>query len=41
MNCPLFRSNTHRAISGEGTALYSEVTRQVLLVEEELPTLLE
>jgi hypothetical protein len=37
-NCPLFRSNTTGATSGEGTTLYSEVTPRVLLVEEELPT---
>jgi hypothetical protein len=35
MNCPLFRSNTKGASSGEGTAHSSEVTRRVLLVEKE------
>jgi hypothetical protein len=38
-NCPLFRSNTTGATSGGGTAHSSLVTRQVLLMEEELPTL--
>jgi hypothetical protein len=38
-NCPLFRSNTTGVTSGEGTAHSSEVTRRVLLVEKELPTL--
>jgi hypothetical protein len=37
-NCPLFRGNKTGAISGEGTAHYSEVTPRLLLVEEELPT---
>jgi hypothetical protein len=38
-NCPHFRSNTTGATNGEGTAHNSDVTRLVLLVEEELPTL--
>jgi hypothetical protein len=38
-NCLLFGSNTTGVTSGGGTDHSSEVTRQVLLVEEELPTL--
>jgi hypothetical protein len=33
------RSNTSGATSGGGTAAAFKVTRQVLVVEEELPTL--
>jgi ribosomal protein L28 len=39
MNCPLFRSNTKGASSGEGTAHSSEVTRRVLPVAVKLPLL--
>ena len=39
MNCLLFRCNATSVTSGGGTAHYSEVTRRVVLVEEELPTL--
>jgi hypothetical protein len=35
----LFRNNMTGATSGGGTAYTSEVTRRLLLVEEELPTL--
>jgi hypothetical protein len=39
MNYPLFRSNTTAVTSCGGTAHTSEVTRRLLLVAEELPTL--
>jgi hypothetical protein len=38
-NYPLFISNTTVATGGEGTALSSEITRGVLVVEVKLPTL--
>jgi hypothetical protein len=40
MNYPLFRSNTTCATSGRGSAHSSVVTQRVIIVEEELPTLL-
>jgi hypothetical protein len=38
-NCPLFRSSTTGATSGEETAHFSEETQLVLQVEKELSTL--
>jgi hypothetical protein len=39
-NCTVFISNTTGATSGRGTAHSSVVTQRVIIVEEELPTLL-